>query len=89
MVLWLIPLRQGVGSKPTAVTLLMGTSRRPCGHRCVRSYGWGAKSAFAHTAAYLHRPYTGEQDRSSLVIKKCISRESNPGHIDGNDVFCH
>ena len=20
---------------------------------------------------------------------KCISRESNPGHIDGNDVFCH
>ena len=19
----------------------------------------------------------------------CISRESNPGHIDGNDVFCH
>ena len=21
--------------------------------------------------------------------KECISRESNPGHIDGNDVFCH
>ena len=21
--------------------------------------------------------------------KKCISRESNPGHIDGNDVFYH
>ena len=20
---------------------------------------------------------------------KCISRESSPGHIDGNDVFCH
>ena len=20
---------------------------------------------------------------------KCISRESNPGHIDGNDVFYH
>ena len=19
----------------------------------------------------------------------CISRESNPGYIDGNDVFCH
>ena len=21
--------------------------------------------------------------------RKCISRESNPGHIDGNDVFYH
>jgi len=21
--------------------------------------------------------------------QKCISRESNPGHIDGNDVFYH
>ena len=21
--------------------------------------------------------------------EKCISRESNPGHIDGNDVFYH
>ena len=25
-------------------------------------------------------------DRSST---SCISRESSPGHIDGNDVFCH
>ena len=23
------------------------------------------------------------------VANECISRESNPGHIDGNDVFCH
>ena len=23
------------------------------------------------------------------VTEKCISRESNPGHIDGNDVFYH
>ena len=22
-------------------------------------------------------------------VPKCISRESSPGHIDGNDVFCH
>ena len=22
-------------------------------------------------------------------MRKCISRESNPGHIDGNDVFYH
>ena len=21
--------------------------------------------------------------------QQCLSRESNPGHIDGNDVFCH
>ena len=26
---------------------------------------------------------------SVYECKKCISRESNPGHIDGNDVFCH
>ena len=24
-----------------------------------------------------------------LLDVKCISRESNPGHIDGNDVRCH
>ena len=24
-----------------------------------------------------------------LRHKECISRESNPGHIDGNDVFYH
>ena len=23
------------------------------------------------------------------AMAKCISRESNPGHIDGNDVFYH
>ena len=23
------------------------------------------------------------------TLEKCISRESNPGHIDGNDVFYH
>ncbi len=26
---------------------------------------------------------------SRLPGRICISRESNPGHIDGNDVFCH
>ena len=26
---------------------------------------------------------------SARFWKECISRESNPGHIDGNDVFCH
>ena len=25
----------------------------------------------------------------SHVLEACISRESNPGHIDGNDVFYH
>ena len=25
----------------------------------------------------------------AFVNEKCISRESNPGHIDGNDVFYH
>ena len=26
---------------------------------------------------------------SGSTLEKCISRESNPGHIDGNDVFYH
>ena len=26
-------------------------------------------------------------DKRRLII--CISRESNPGHVDGNDVFYH
>ena len=25
----------------------------------------------------------------NILPSKCISRESNPGHIDGNDVFYH
>ena len=29
-------------------------------------------------------PSTSERQKA-----KCISRESNPGHIDGNDVLCH
>ena len=33
------------------------------------------------------------QPLASMLAPKghadCISRESNPGHIDGNDVFCH
>ena len=32
------------------------------------------------------RPVSGSAVR---FWKECISRESNPGHIDGNDVFCH
>ena len=27
--------------------------------------------------------------RAAMENNKCISRESSPGHIDGNDVFCH
>ena len=27
--------------------------------------------------------------KSRSTLEKCISRESNPGHIDGNDVFYH
>ena len=28
-------------------------------------------------------------EQLEVTHKKCISRESNPGHIDGNDVFYH
>ena len=28
-----------------------------------------------------------QQQGTSLIFKKCISRESVPGYIDGNDVF--
>ena len=31
-------------------------------------------------------PETTKQQRAK---KECIIRESNPGHIDGNDVFYH
>ena len=35
---------------------------------------------------------TSADERRTLAGQKtgkCISRESNPGHIDGNDVFYH
>ena len=33
---------------------------------------------------------TEQNARGKYVVQaKCISRESNPGHIDGNDVFYH
>ena len=31
----------------------------------------------------------GEAENANVRKGKCISRESNPGHIDGNDVFYH
>ena len=30
-----------------------------------------------------------QHHRATARRQECISRESNPGHIDGNDVFCH
>ena len=38
-------------------------------------------------AAHMEIPTAIEKEKQRL--HKCISRESNPGHIDGNDVFYH
>ena len=35
------------------------------------------------------QPIDQNLSRLSTQMPKCISRESNPGHIDGNDVFYH
>ena len=32
---------------------------------------------------------TSVQGQAEQEMKNCISRESNPGHFDGNDVFYH
>ena len=33
--------------------------------------------------------YRSESGARISSAAKCISRESSPGHINGNDVFCH
>jgi hypothetical protein len=40
----------------------------------------------------VHKMYTAStvsKSKARLAQQECISRESNPGHIDGNDVFHH
>ena len=44
------------------------------------------------TAIVLEKSYqqaTACVDRRNIMNSICTSRESNPGHIDGNDVFYH
>ena len=35
------------------------------------------------------QPLDQNLNRFATQVQKCISRELNPGHIDGNDVFYH
>ena len=35
------------------------------------------------------QPLDQNLSRFATQVQKCISRESHPGHIDGNDVFHH
>ena len=39
--------------------------------------------------AFIFVPLPPPKKCKRSVANECISRESNPGHIDGNDVFCH
>ncbi len=44
------------------------------------------------SASALHRHQcagTASFPAGAAAVLPCISRESNPGHIDGDDVFCH
>ncbi len=52
------------------------TSARPAPDRTVRRDTCQARQG-----------HEGQQSVNGA--RKCISRESNPGHIDGNDVFYH
>ena len=47
-----------------------------------------------HQKVYASRPHRAHCQSSQskhicMTMCICISRESNPDHIDGNDVFCH
>ena len=65
----------------------------PAGSR-TRGTSMGGVYVTATLLAHLHRLAFQEMGalsckRMSPNINKCISRELNPGHIDGNDVFYH
>ena len=42
-----------------------------------------------HAAQLTHTQQLAQNQPAAMRDHKCISRESNPGHIDGNDVFYH
>ena len=50
---------------------------------CGRAEGGDGESDLASTL----QPDIGSLFHHEQIV--CISGESNPGHIDGNDVFCH
>ena len=77
---WLqAPSRKGVGSNPTAVTLSLRKEKRTN-----RSKPEGR--SFLHTSAGL---WPAPCSPDPPAWEDGHSRESSPGHIDGNDVFCH
>ena len=50
-----------------------------------------AQRSYDHIICFCLRQVAQNQWNTKLLPAKlkCISRESNPGHIDGNDVFYH
>ena len=59
---------------------------------CVREGGSSRRRRHGHPRPALWcgaLPMCGRTIAKCPIFNKCISRESNPGHIDGNDVFYH
>ena len=74
-----LSLSVGVGVSPLCAAMPLSL----CGCGCVSPLCCNASlslSLLSHLLPPFLTPFKGS---------KCISRESNPGHIDGNDVFYH
>ena len=65
-----------------ASVMCPGRGTKPPTSRAPRS-----RHTYSRQAMKRQRTRPSGTEREATLI--CISRESNPGHIDGNDVFCH